>query len=423
MKLNKSMLLLILLGGFLYTAFTAVRFGFRFQEVAWIFWLGSLISVPLLFASHLAEYFLSMLPQVRLEQAQKKQKPQKRPDQTLFHSPVVYTIAMTFFSGIGVYMTLFLGVFLAIIVPMSPGGEYFSVEGYSKNFGWDAGIFLLSKYWVLLPGFLCLLSSIFLKTQADRLRGSALVSFGWLVLLAAGIGFLMGLVLKNSSLMVPQVQVAQLLVFCFTVFLPWPLILGKDLRSKRYNKEPELAVPVKIPVEYTYKPKDVTFWGWFIMAFGLFILVVFLGASRLILTADYSLGARLAIGGFILLITFAVSGAFFFAGMNMLFGVKKFSITSAAVKYSEKGFIVFFPVVRSFTVSINEFDRVEQGVDVWSSSDEPTYFIYKVVLKHQKNPKRDVTLYRAYHPDDYENIAQQWAQLLNLRSTKSENDI
>ncbi len=419
MLTKKILYVAVLIIGVVYAFSVAISVGVSYREVAWFFWSCSLLCLPLLLVGYVSEYFLSVYPSQELPAVKGVSK---NFDQAPLNSPVLYLLFMSVITVVSGYMIAFLGVFLAIIAPIEPA-QYFAINGYTKSFNVAPVLYLFTKYVYLLPAFLALKSALFVVGPINRVRGYGYVKDAGLALVSCFIALIAGLRLKGA---VPYDNLAalQLIIFLIPMFLPWGLIAGKDIRSKRYNKLPELNVPIKLPVMYVYHPNQ-KFWGSLLMFAALFILIMILNPLAMIWgMSTYALIAKILISVFIAGIGLAVVSGFLFAGMNMLFGFKKIVLKDSGVEYGERGYWIIFPKDTAFNALWSEYVCLEQRRELWTSGpSSSSNYRYIVLLRHHQDPKKNVQLYVAYHESDLEDIAQQWSHLLHKPVQKSESTI
>ena len=100
--------------------------------------------------------------------------------------------------------------------------------------------------------------------------------------------------------------------------------------------------------------------------------------------------------------------------MNMLFAYRKVFLSSNHIEVIEKGYLVVIPKVKSWICSLSDYSKVVASQRVFPASSDTNAYYFVVTLIHKSNSKRNIELYRAYHSDDYQQVAEKWKKVLNL---------
>lgn len=395
--MKKKLYFLVLSLGFLALVYVAVNNQIPIARLSWFFWSSSFLFLPVLALLTMLEYFLSYWPAV------KNNSGAFQSSKSFIGSPFKFAL-MTFlaFFMTGLFHVV-IGLFLSIVLPVEPL-QNFGIEGFNKNFGLDLILYHLQNFPVLLPIFLLLKSSLLLIEPGVRLRGHSIIRDGIIPLLA---GFTCSLIFKN------EISLIAIVLFSALIFLPWSALFGKDRFDKVATSEPEFQIPVQIPVEHTYRPNVSPFWGALLLFLSIFILgLCFTSAMKVWQSNPGSIVAS----ALIVLIGVLVSAGFLFAGMNMLFAFRKVILTSQYAEVFEKAYFIFIPKIKNWKSSMADFKQVQGLKKVFPANSDTNAYYFVVQLINEKDAKKNIELYRAYHSDEYLNVAERWKKLLNLKS-------
>lgn len=388
--MNKKLYVSTLILGFLLTVYNLNLNQLNLAQVAWFFWSASFLYLPVWFVLAAIEYLIS--PQ--------KYKNKDRPTSSLSTSIRFFTLSLLTVI-ICCLFHLMAGLFLSILQPVEPF-ELFRIEGYNKNFDLNLISYHLKSYFYLGPGFVALKFSLFFIEPGQRLNGHACLRDGIFPLIGAT---LFSFVFKDLP------QSLGLLLFSGFLFLPWTLIFGKDRYDKIATSEAELNIPCQVPIQHTYRPQVTTFWGVLVLFFGLLI-----GTFVIHMAIKINLAGQTPVFFIFLmgLIGFTVGSGFIFAGMNMLFSYRQVSLTRFQVTVVEKAFLIIIPIFKKWNCQLSEYLKIEAVAQSGVSSNVQTVFVVKLV--HQLDHKKNLELYRAYHSEDYQNVAKKWRELLGFLS-------
>lgn len=372
-------------------AFFTAGMGFHLAEVtlqqgAWFYWAASFVFLPVGLALNAGEYIYT-----------RKHRPLEISISDSSFKFIFLTVAS--FVGYGLFHFV-TGLFLSILLPMEPVHD-FMINGYNKNFRPELLTSALMLGLPLAPSFILLKLSLLAVPQAIRLRGHSLLRDGVLPLIAGAIALI---VLKKIG------TSESLFIFCVLLFLPWTIILGNDRYAKKDLRQPELAVPVQIPVSHVYRPQVSPFWGILLLILASLILMLStFGAFHI-----YQLNPGYAFLALIpLLIGLLVASGFVFGGINLLFSFRKIELTTSLISIYEKAYWVVLPKTKSWSAHFSDYLEVESEEKIIPGGRGASASVYVVHLKHKSDKKKDVELYRAYHSQDYESVARAWKKLLN----------
>lgn len=391
--MKKKLYSFVLFFGFLSLVYVIWKWQIPTARVAWFFWSSSLLFLPISAFFILAEYFLNYWPSVK----NSPEFPQS--SRSFFGSPfkfVSVTLLSHFISGI---FHMVIGLFLSIVLPVEPF-QLFNLEGYNNHFSLGLAWYHVQNFSILVPFFLLMKGSLIFLEQGLRLRGHASVRDGFVPLMA---GFVSVLVFKNES------SLASSIFFGAILFLPWTALFGKDRFDKVATRESEFQIPIKIPVEYTYRAHISWFWGILLLCISIMILgLCFFSSIKIIQAEQGSIIAALLVG---------IMGIFFstgivFVGMNLFFAFRKVLLTREQVEFFEKSYVVFIPKEKSWKSSMAEYIGVEGHKKMLRGGTDSNAYYFVVQLIHANDSKKNIELYRAYHSDEYLKIAEQWKKLL-----------
>jgi hypothetical protein len=395
--MKRNLYFLALFVGFIASVYVASTYQIPIARMAWFFWSSSLLFLPIFALFTVAEYFLSYWPSI------KNSSGALQSSKSFIGSPPKF-IVMTFLAFLmsGIFHVV-IGLFLSIILPVEPL-QIFAIEGYNKNFGLELILYHLQNFPVLLPPFLLLKSSLLFIEPGVRLRGHSVIRDGIVPLLA---GFVCSMNFKN------ELPLTAIILFSALIFLPWTVLFGKDRFDKVATREPEFQIPIQIPVEHTYRPNVSPFWGILLLCLSVFILgLCFASAAKVFQSNPGSLIGSALIG----LIGILVASGFLFAGVNMLFAFRKVILTSHQAEVFEKAYLIFIPKIKNWKSSMADFTKVQAAKKVFAANSDTNAYYFVVQLMNEKDPKKNIELYRANHSDEYLNIAEQWRKLLNLQN-------
>lgn len=384
--------------GFLWVTTLTWTLGLGLSQTAWFFWSASFLFLPLWAVFSVAEYFRYCFVGAKNQPTQEKDRSGHSHDS--LPRFLFFTSLMFLMSGL---FHIVIGLFLALFLPVEPL-SYFSFEGYNSHFNIELVYFHLAEYPALIPGFLLLKSTIILSPRGLRLKGHTCLRDGIFPFFAA--------VLAAAIFKSPDQSAFALVLFSSVVFLPWSNILGRDRFEKMTLKEPELQVPLRLPVTHLYKPKVSIFWGIAALTMALYLMSLSLFFADKIIARQ---NVPFVYPVLLALIGITVSLGFVFAGMNMLFAFRKVQLFEGHVSVHERAFLILIPKHRRWTSSLSEYTHVAALKQSGTSSSGRVSH-YSVQLKHFDDAKKNIELYRAFHSDDYKQVAQNWENLLQLKS-------
>ncbi|MGZ5279269.1 MAG: hypothetical protein ACXWC9_04975 [Pseudobdellovibrionaceae bacterium] len=386
MKYKKSatpVYLALLIIGFAWTLWTAFSHEMKAQEVAWFFWTASLLMSP----------FILLLGQAERLWRKDPSSSSAARIGLAFFGAIAGGVAIYFVHGI-------IGAFLSIVAEIEPV-YYFGRNGFINHFELEACWILLERYWFLLPAYLTVKSSALVVSPRARMMGHGTLRDPVLILVAAMIAMFFSIQPLFS-----------LLAFGFVFFAPWTLIVSKDITAKRRDHEPDLAPEPRFPIEFL--DRGSRFWGTFITGFGLIFLLLGIWFPIFMTSKNGStVGAVIASLVFFLAFAGFAALAMLF-GLTMLLQYRRIRIDGGTVRCEQRT-LKPWPKTSQWQESLS-FYKLQKDRIQHRDSDGINYDEYLVILKHTAQPERNITLYRAYHQDGWEERLQAWQSLMDPHS-------
>jgi hypothetical protein len=387
--MNKKFYLLTLIIGFFLVVDLLQSHQVSLAQAAWFFWSANFLFLPLWFILASTEYLITG-----------KKYHTKSSSSSALNSPIRFFVMSILTVLMGGLFHVVAGLFLSILQPVEPY-TLFRVEGFNQNFDLNLILYHIKNFSFLIPGFLALKMTLLFVEPGLRLTGHSCLRDGIFPLIAA---FVIGFVFRDLS---PSESVV---LFSGFLFLPWTLIFGKDRFAKIATSEPELQIPLQVPVQHTYRPQVSPFWGIVFLLSGLFIGVFIFHMTQKIVQAGQAPWIAVLLMG---LIGWTVGSGFIFVGMNMLFSSRQVHLTISQVSVVEKAFLIVIPRIRKWSCQMSDYSSVDALAKSGVSSNAKSVFV--IQLTHRLDKAKNVELYRAYHSDDYKIMADQWRQLLGFK--------
>ncbi|WP_413558331.1 hypothetical protein [Bdellovibrio sp. HCB209] len=352
------------------------------SETAWTFWAMSFVFSP--FVAFTA-YAISL------------SKIGKEPHKNIYLSIVGRTLLFVMSLGISIFIHGFIGVFMSVALPMEPLNVY-GPNGYINHFEWPYLFDIIGKYPALIVGFLCLKTSAAAVKTEDLQTGHGLVRHGVLALFFGVIGKLMD-----------HFSAPGALGFCILTFAPWVLIVARDIHSKARAKEADLSPEPSLPAHFIDKAS--AFWGSVVLLFGLVFLTATVVFTIYIFKTTQTPGLKEFLASGLLFVFFGGFGSVTtVAGLAMIFGYTKVSIYPDVVRLESLFRSSVFRIHR-WSEQTSQF-RLEKAIERSTDTEGGRYTTYSVKYTHKSDSKKNITLYRSYHPDDLDAKFAAWKQAL-----------
>lgn len=376
---KRQIYILSLFIGFCWSLWFAHAENVRVGELAWLAWAVSAFISPIVLFSQFYERFFD--------------KSQEESSLRRF----VFGIGAFL---IGLILSYFvhgiLGAFLSVFNEIEPL-YYFGKNGYINHFDWPALWSLLKRFELFVPAFILLKTSYLVVTPQARFHGHSVIRDGVLALVFGVLCVFLEIHVSADNAR---------FIFCLGVFAPWPLIIGRDIIAKKRDKVADLSPDIKIPALFI--DQGSLLWGLFIITFGLLFLV--LGTFPIFLFAKNVTISALAIGTVFFLAFGGFASLAIYFGLNLAFAYKRVEINNGYVKIQSREFRPL-PLTKDYHERLSLYEIRKKSI-LHTDSDGPDYTEYLVELVYTKDEFKNVTLYRAYHEDGWDQKFSGWKELL-----------
>lgn len=385
MNKTKRLYLTLLALGFPWLLYQTFELGLRPRDLAWTIWAANFLLSPILLVAFQAE---------RIRRKDLEPKLWKRIGASVFIT-ASGLLAIYFVHGI-------VGAFLSVTNSIEPL-YYYGPNGYINHINLDAILSLVAQGSMIIPAFLTLKFSALIVTPAARFGGHAMLRDGVLALIFGTIGT----ILEQKSLLLGQV------IFCTGLFIPWTLIVGRDIIAKKRDKVAAVDPEIKNPTEISEVGN--VFWGVGITLFGLVFFLIGLGTAIYILQREATLYSSIVSTVFFLVFG-GFGGLAMLIGLNLGFGYTKVNIVGSQIIIKTRQ-LKPFPSTKTIQENLGSYSLKKHSV-YHTDSDGPNYHEYLVELIHQHDKEKNVVLYRAYHEDGFEQKYLEWKRVLDFYISK-----
>ncbi|GEM_PF-3474142 len=282
-----------------------------------------------------------------------------------------------------------------------------------KEFPWSEVANLIIKYFPFYFPYVLTKMILFFVPKSSLYSGFIHIRDA-LLLIVTSIAIPL-ILLKLAETYTFNQNTASFYCISFFFFIPWSLFFGRDIFGHKEDKVPLFKATTQFPVKVVEKgPRG---WGALIMAFSLiFIAVSFFSFSK-----KFEFRVLEALIFFIPF--FSIGSIFFLIGINMQWAKKEITITHEDVSGRVR-MLLPFPKTIEWRQPLIDYAHPTKDIRYHrGDADSAAYATYeiKMNLKFQRQKKKfslepnlNVTLYKAYHPDNLDQELAQYRQLFSF---------
>lgn len=306
----------------------------------------------------------------------------------------------------------FAATFLSFLASWNEFSLMTPERSLKKEFPWSDVVTLITKYFPYYFPYVLTKMMLFFVPKSSLYSGFIHIRDA-LLLIVTSIAIPLALLKLSETYTLNQNSLS---FYCisFFFFVPWPLFFGRDILGHKEDRVPLFKATTQFPVKVVERgPRG---WGILITAFSLiFITVSFFGFSK-----KFEFRVLEALIFFIPF--FSIGAIFFLVGINMQWAKKEITITHEDVSGRVR-MLLPFPKIIDWRQPIIDYAPPTKDIRYHrGDADSASYATYeiKMNLKFQRKkrkfslePNLNVTLYKAYHPD---NLDQELAQYRRMFS-------